>query len=101
MVKYRLVDTLLYQSEEGAVERKFIIGDETLWASRKVVAEIFATTGPNISMHFENIVREGELEKMKCSDRFKTSCSSQITTNLMRKLKSFYYNMNQLLLYEY
>ncbi len=65
MVKYKLVDTLLYQSEEGAVQGKFIIGDETLWASRKVVAEIFATTGPNISMHFENIVQEGELEEIK------------------------------------
>ena len=67
MVKYKLVDTLLYQSEEGAVQGKFIIGDETLWASRKVVAEIFATTGPNISMHFENIVQEGELEENKVS----------------------------------
>ena len=67
MVKYKLVDTLLYQSEEGAVEGKFIIGDETLWASRKVVAEIFGTTGPNISMHFENIVKEGELEEKEVS----------------------------------
>lgn len=63
MVKYKLVDTLLYQSEEGAVEGKFIIGDETLWASQKVVAEIFATTNSNISMHFSNIVSEGELDE--------------------------------------
>lgn len=35
MVKYELVKTLFYQSEEGAVEGKFIIGDENLWASRK------------------------------------------------------------------
>lgn len=63
MVKYELVKTLLYQSEEGAVEGEFIIGEETLWASRKVVAEIFDTTGPNISMHFSNIVSEGELEE--------------------------------------
>ena len=61
MAKYELVKTLLYQSEEGAVEGEFIIGDDTLWASRKVVAEIFCTTGPNISMHFSNIVSEGEL----------------------------------------
>lgn len=67
MVKYELVKTLLYQSEDGAVEGEFIIGDETLWASRKVVAEIFATTGPNISMHFENIVNEGELEENEVS----------------------------------
>ena len=61
MVKYELVKTLLYQSEEGAVEGKFIIGDETLWANRKVVSEIFDTTVQNISNHFLNIVREGEL----------------------------------------
>lgn len=67
MVKYELVETLLYQSEEGAVEGKFIIGDETIWASRKVVAEIFDTTGQNISMHFSNIVSEGELNEKEVS----------------------------------
>ena len=41
MVEYKLVETLLYQSEEGAVEGEFIIGDDTLWATQKVVAEIF------------------------------------------------------------
>ena len=67
MVEYKLVETLLYQSEEGAVEGKFIIGDDTLWATQKVVAEIFGTTNPNISMHFTNIVEEGELiEKETC-----------------------------------
>lgn len=63
MVKYELVKTLLYQSEEGAVEAEFIIGDETLWASRKIVAEIFDTDKSNISRHFSNIVSEGELEE--------------------------------------
>ena len=61
------MDTLLYQSEEGAVQGKFIIGDETLWASQKVVAEIFATTNSNISMHFSNIVSEGELDEKEVS----------------------------------
>lgn len=67
MVKYELVKTLLYQSEEGAVEGEFIIGDETLWASRKVVAEIFNTVTQNISHHFSNIVSEGELDENEVS----------------------------------
>ena len=67
MVKYKLVDTLLYQDEEGAAEGKFIIGDDTLWASRNVVAEIFSTTGQNISNHFINIVQDGELEEKEVS----------------------------------
>ena len=67
MVKYKLVKTLLYESEEGAVECEFIIGDGTFWASRKVVADIFDTTEPNISMHFLNIVSEGELDEKEVS----------------------------------
>ena len=61
MVEYKLVETLLYQSEEGAVEGEFIIGDDTLWATQKVVAEIFGTTSQNVSFHYLNIIREGEL----------------------------------------
>ena len=38
-----------------------------LWASRKVVSEIFGTTGSNISMHFSNIVYEGQLEENEVS----------------------------------
>ena len=67
MAKYKLIDTILYQSEEGAVEGKFIIGDDTIWASRKVVAEIFSTTSQNISNYFLNIVAEGELEENEVS----------------------------------
>lgn len=67
MVKYELVKTLLYQSEEGAVEGEFIFGNQTLWASRKVVSEIFGTDKSNISKHFLNIVSEGELEKKEVS----------------------------------
>lgn len=67
MVKYRLVDTLLFQTEEGAVEGKFIIGDDTLWASRKTVSEIFGTDKTNISKHFSNIVSEGELDENEVS----------------------------------
>ena len=67
MVKYELIKTLLYQSEEGAVEGEFIIGDETLWVSRKVVAEIFSTDKSNISKHFSNIVADGELIEKEVS----------------------------------
>lgn len=67
MVEFKLVEKLLYQSEEGSVEGEFIIDDDTLWASQKVIAEIFGTTNPNISMHFANIIQNGELiEKEVC-----------------------------------
>lgn len=35
--------------KEGSVEGEFIIGDDTLWTSQKVIAEIFGTNAQNIS----------------------------------------------------
>jgi len=67
MVEFKLVEKLLYQSEEGSVEGEFIIGDDTLWASQKVIAEIFGTSTQNISKHFSNIVQDGELNKNEVS----------------------------------
>ena len=58
---------MLYQGKEGAVEVEFLISHDTLWASRKVVAEIFGTDKTNISKHFSNIVQERELIKNEVS----------------------------------
>ena len=65
--KYQLTETLLYKGVEGAVTGKFLIdiGNETLWASRKTISEIFQTTPQNISEHLGNIFQEGELIENK------------------------------------
>lgn len=67
MVKYELVEKLLYEGEEGAIEGDFIIGEDTIWASRSVVADIFGTDKTNISKHFINIIQDGELEENEVS----------------------------------
>lgn len=67
MSDFKLIEKLLYRSEQQDVEGEFLIGDETLWASRSVVAEIFGTDKTNISKHFANIVQEGELEENEVS----------------------------------
>ena len=54
---------LLKSYYQNDIEAEFIIGNETLWANQKVVAEIFGSTSANISMHFSNIIEEGELEE--------------------------------------
>lgn len=66
---YQLTETLLYKGIEGAVTGQFLIDidNETLWASRKTVAEVFGTTAQNISTHFINIFDEGELDENKVS----------------------------------
>ena len=63
MPEFKLIEKLLYKSEQNDIEAEFIIGNETLWSSQKVIAEIFGTTSANISMHFSNIIQEGELDE--------------------------------------
>ncbi|MCL2688081.1 MAG: virulence RhuM family protein [Methanobrevibacter sp.] len=67
--QFQLTETLLYKGIDGAVTGEFLIDvfNETLWASRKVVAEIFGTSGQNISKHFRNIFQEGELNENEVS----------------------------------
>ena len=49
------------------MEAEFIIGNETFWASQKVVVEIFGKTSANISMYFSNIIEEEELDEKEVS----------------------------------
>ena len=89
MVKYKLVKTLLYENEEGAVEGEFLIGEDTLWASRNVVADIFDCDKSNISRHFSNIVSEGELNEnevtMSSKELFKDDLEFSAESSLNSK----------------
>lgn len=67
MADFRLMETLQYQSENSEIEGEFLIGNDTLWSSQKIVAEIFGTSTQNISKHFHKIIDDGELiEKEVC-----------------------------------
>ena len=67
LAKFDLIKTLSYYGQETTVEGDFIIGEDTIWASRNIVANIFGTTGQNISAHFKNIIEEGELIEKEVS----------------------------------
>ena len=67
MPEFKLIEKLLYKSEQNNIEAEFLIGNETLWASQKVVAEIFGTSSQNISKHFIKIIEDEELEEKEVS----------------------------------
>ena len=50
---------LLYQTEDGQVRLDVRLEDETVWLTQQMIAELFQTTVPNISMHIRNIYAEG------------------------------------------
>jgi len=45
---------------------------ETVWLAQEMLAELFQTTVPNISMHIRNIYQEGELAPNSTIKKFFT-----------------------------
>jgi hypothetical protein len=54
-------EVLVYQAEDGRIKLDVRLEDETVWLTQQLIAELFQTTVPNISMHIRNIYEEGEL----------------------------------------
>jgi hypothetical protein len=54
-------EVLVYQTEDGRIKLDVRLEDESVWLTQQLIAELFQTTIPNISMHIRNIYEEGEL----------------------------------------
>lgn len=67
MVEFKIIETLQYKSENSEIEGEFIIGNDNIWASQKIVAEIFGTSVQNISKHFSKIIENEELIEKEVS----------------------------------
>ena len=52
---------LIYQSEDGRIRLDVRFEGETVWLTQPMIADLFETTIPNVSMHLRNIFEEGEL----------------------------------------
>lgn len=52
---------LFYASGDGTVKVQVILGDETVWASQKGIAEIFGVDRTVVTKHLQNIFGEQEL----------------------------------------
>ena len=61
---------LFYASHDGAIKVQVIIGDETVWASQKGMAEIFGTSRENITIHLGNVFSSGELDENSVCKEF-------------------------------
>lgn len=54
---------ILYTSEDGRSSVTLYARDGSVWLNQLQMAELFATSKPNISMHINNILKENELNK--------------------------------------
>lgn len=65
-------EVVVYQTEDGKVKLDVRLQDETVWLTQQLIAELFQTTIPNISMHIRNIYEEGELTPEATIKKFLT-----------------------------
>jgi hypothetical protein len=76
---------LIYQAENGAIKIDVRFEGETVWLTQPLMAELFQTTVPNISMHLRNIYEEGELSSEATLKQFLTvrqEGARQVSRNL-------------------
>lgn len=54
-------ELIIYQSDDGKARVQFRAVNGNVWLNQQEIAELFATTKQNASLHIKNILAEGEL----------------------------------------
>ena len=61
---------ILYKDDEGKVSVNVRFADEDVWLTQEMLAEIYATTQQNISLHLKGIYSDGELDESSTHKKF-------------------------------
>ncbi len=54
---------VIYEAEDGQVELRADIEEDTIWATQLQISQLFETTLQNINAHLIGIYKDGELDK--------------------------------------
>ena len=66
---------IIYNTADGKASVSLYAKDGMVWMSQNQLAELFATSVPNISMHISNIFKEKELEQNSVLKDYLTTAS--------------------------
>jgi len=61
---------ILYQDKNGIINVNVRFSDEDVWLTQQQIAEIYDTSQPNISMHIDSILKDGELSTEATHKKF-------------------------------
>ena len=81
-------EMLIYQTEDGLTKIDVKMENETVWLSQANMTELFQTSKQNISLHVNNIFKEGELNERSVVKEYLTTASDG------KKYKRKYYNLD-------
>ena len=68
-------EIILYQTEDGRTRVQVRLEHETVWLTQKLMAELFQTSIPNVSMHIRNVFADGELKADSVVKEFLTTAA--------------------------
>ena len=86
-------EIILYQPNES-IKIEVRIEDETVWLTQSQMVVLFQTTKQNISLHINNIFREGELQReVAVKESLITTVHGAIEGKVQLK-KVFLYNLD-------
>ena len=81
-------EIIVYQPEGGEFHIEVRVENETVWLTQAQMAELFATTRNNITLHIKNIFQECELFENSVSKEF------LLTARDSKKYKTKFYNLD-------
>ena len=70
---------IIYRTTDGKVSVALYAKDGKVWLNQQQMAELFATSKSNISMHVSNIVKDKELEEKSVVKNFLTTATDGVT----------------------
>ena len=74
---------IIYRTADGRASVALYAKDGKVWLNQQQMAELFATSKPNISMHIANILKENELDKFSVVKNFLTTAADGKNYNVV------------------
>lgn len=74
---------IIYRTSDGRASVTLYAKDGKIWLNQQQMAELFATSKPNISMHIANILKENELNDFSVVKSFLTTAADGKNYNVV------------------
>ena len=74
---------IIYRTADGRASVALYAKDGKIWLNQQQMAELFATSKPNISMHIANVLKEKELNKISVVKNFLTTAADGKNYNVV------------------
>ncbi len=78
-----LKNIIIYRTADGRASVTLYAKDGKIWLNQQQMAELFATSKPNISMHIANVLKEKELNEISVVKNFLTTAADGKNYNVV------------------